>query len=189
MLKKEARSLYREKRHHLSDQERMKLDDLLLISFQSAGVPFIHTLLTYAPIEANKEPDTELAVDYLRFHNPELRVCYPVSVLSAGIMQAMLTQADTPFMENAWHIPEPVSNEIVLPGELDMVFVPLLAFDKKGYRVGYGKGFYDRYLHECSPGCLLVGFSYFEPLDRITDADEFDVPLDLCITPQDVYVF
>ena len=70
-----------------------------------------------------------------------------------------------------------------------MVLVPLLAFDSKGYRVGYGKGFYDRFLKQCRNDCVKIGLSYFEPIDAINDAGEFDVPLDFCITPQKAYVF
>ena len=72
---------------------------------------------------------------------------------------------------------------------INMIFVPLLSFDKNGYRVGYGKGFYDRYLSQCRGDCLKIGFSYFEPLDAIDDTNEFDVPLNLCVTPTTVYVF
>jgi 5-formyltetrahydrofolate cyclo-ligase len=75
------------------------------------------------------------------------------------------------------------------PADIDMILVPLLAFDKKGYRVGYGKGFYDKYLADCRKNCIKAGFSYFDPVDEIADKGDFDVPLDLCITPQSVYVF
>jgi 5-formyltetrahydrofolate cyclo-ligase len=70
-----------------------------------------------------------------------------------------------------------------------MIIIPLLAFDEKGYRVGYGKGFYDRYLKECREDCLKIGLSYFEAVPSVDDAAEFDVPLDFCITPQRTYVF
>ena len=65
----------------------------------------------------------------------------------------------------------------------------MLAFDTRGNRVGYGKGFYDRYLPACRPDCIKLGFSYFDPVDSVDDAHEFDVPLDLCITPNRTYVF
>lgn len=189
MQKKEIRHLYRQKRAGLAEKERIRLDDLLLISFQTAQLPFITSLLSYAPIEENGEPNAHLFTDYLLFRNPELQVCYPVSDFAAGTMQAVLTHADTPFHKNEWNIHEPLNNEILAPAALDMVFVPLLAVDEKGYRVGYGKGFYDRYLAECLPDCIKVGFSYFDPVPVISDTDGFDVPLDLCITPQNVYVF
>ena len=80
-------------------------------------------------------------------------------------------------------------SEIIPPGNIDLVFVPLLAFDEKGYRIGYGKGFYDKYLADCRNDCIKAGFCYFDPLASIDDSNEFDVPLNLCITPQNVYVF
>ncbi|MET0298181.1 MAG: 5-formyltetrahydrofolate cyclo-ligase, partial [Flavitalea sp.] len=96
---------------------------------------------------------------------------------------------DTPFDKKEKNIYEPQSDHFLLPEDLDLVLVPLIAFDKKGYRVGYGKGFYDKYLANCREDCVFAGFSYFEPIPEISDRDDFDVPLDLCITPQNVYVF
>ena len=189
MLKKEARKLYKEKRLALSEKERVKLDDLLLIQFQSAELPFIESLLTYWPIEENNEPDTHLFTEFLKFRNPELKVCYPVSDFATGTMNAAITDIDSPFTKTVLNIFEPQSNDFLPAADIDMVFVPLLAFDKNGFRIGYGKGFYDKWLAGCRPGCIKVGFSYFEPIEAINELHEFDLPLDLCITPQNQYVF
>lgn len=189
MLKKDIRKLFREKRMALSEKERVKMDDLLLINFQSAEIPFIHSLLSYWPIDENNEPDTHLFTEFLKFKNPELQVCYPVSDLTHQTMTALATDIDTPFVKNEWNIYEPQSNELVGAADLEMIFIPLLAFDESGYRVGYGKGFYDKYLMACREDCIKVGFSYFDPVSHIEDRHEFDVPLNLCITPQNVYVF
>jgi len=86
-------------------------------------------------------------------------------------------------------IGEPTTGELIYPEELDMVFVPMLAYDKKGFRVGYGKGFYDRYLQMCRRNVIKVGFSYFEPEEAIPEVNEFDIPLNLAITPQSIYEF
>ena len=64
-----------------------------------------------------------------------------------------------------------------------MVLVPLLCFDRSGHRVGYGKGYYDRFLRKCRADCKKIGLSMFDPVDEITDAGESDVRLDLVITP------
>lgn len=167
----------------------LKWNDLLLIQFQGADLPFLESLLTYWPIEENNEPDTHLFTEFLKFRNPELKVCYPKSNFETLSMQAVLTDIDTPFTKTELNIFEPAANEILLAQDVDLVFVPLLAFDKKGYRIGYGKGFYDKYLAQCRPDCIKVGFSFFEPIERIDDSNEFDVPLDICITPQNQYVF
>ncbi len=189
MLKKEARKIYKEKRLALSEKERMKLDDLMLIQFQSAEIPFIESLLTYWPIEENNEPDTHLFTEFLKFRNPEMKVCYPVSDFNTGTMQPAITGIDTPFIKTGLNIFEPQSKDFLPAADIDMVFVPLLAFDNNGFRVGYGKGFYDKWLAGCLPGCIKVGFSYFEPIYGIDGLHEFDLPLNLCITPQNVYVF
>jgi 5-formyltetrahydrofolate cyclo-ligase len=189
MLKAEARILYREKRKSLSFPERAKLDDLMLIQFQALDLPFIHTLLTYWPIAENNEPNTHLFTDYLEFKNPALSISYPRTDFKKNVMEAVEVDVDTPFKLKEHHIHEPMTGTVISPGEIDMVLVPMLICDKKGYRVGYGKGFYDKYLADCSDDCIKVGFSYFEPVDQIEGRHEFDIPLNICITPQDVYVF
>jgi 5-formyltetrahydrofolate cyclo-ligase len=67
--------------------------------------------------------------------------------------------------------------------------VPLLAFDPKGYRVGFGRGYYDKYLSLCKPDVIKIGLSYFEPVEVIDDVQDFDVPLSYCITTDNVYAF
>lgn len=189
MTKNELRKIYREKRDALSAPERVKLDDLLLIQFQKANIPFINSLLSYWPIEENNEPNTHLITDFLEFKNPALKIAYPRTDFFINEMEAILTDAETSFLQNEFNIYEPEEGTVFPAGEIDMMLVPLLTADKKGYRVGYGKGFYDKYLAGCRKDCIKVGFSYFDPVDEITDKADFDVPLDLCITPQTVYVF
>jgi 5-formyltetrahydrofolate cyclo-ligase len=189
MLKSEARKIYKEKRTALSVAERTKLDDLLLIQLQKVELPFITFLLSYWPVEDNHEPHTHLFTDYLEFRNPDLVVCYPRTDFSSQTLSAVQTNDDTRFRKNKYNIYEPEAGDMVNPAGIDLVFVPLLAFDKKGYRAGYGRGFYDRYLPQCRTDCLRIGFSYFEPLDQLDDRSEFDVPLNLCVTPATVYAF
>ena len=189
MNKKELREIYRDKRNALTSTEKAKLDDLLLIQFQKTDLPFIKTLLSYWPIEENKEPDAHLFTDYLEFKNPELIIAYPKTDFIINEMDAIVTNEETDFLKNEYNIYEPEEGNRMAADEIDMILVPLLAFDKKGFRVGYGKGFYDKYLAECLKDCIKVGFSFFEPVDEITDKGDFDIPLDLYITPQIVYVF
>jgi len=184
-----ARTIYREKRLSLTEAEMRRADDLMLIGFQSLELPFLHAVLSYWPIEENKEPNTHLFTEYLRFRNPEIRVAYPVADFENHRMTALAVDIDTAFSKKNLNIYEPEEGEPVEAEDLDIVLVPLLIFDKRGYRVGYGRGFYDKYLPSCREDCIKVGFSYFEPVDHLDDCDEFDVPLSVCITPQTVYVF
>ena len=189
MLKKQLRNTYRRKREEVSVTEKMKWDDLLLIQFQTLDLPFVDHVLSFYPIEQNNEVNTFLVTDYLHFKNPNLTICYPRTNPADLSMQAVICNADSIFEANYWNIPEPIDTEVADPSLLDIIIVPLLAFDHKGYRVGYGKGYYDRYLKSCRQDALKIGFSYFDPVDSIEDANEFDVPLDFCITPHRIYVF
>ena len=96
---------------------------------------------------------------------------------------------NTKLKKSKWNIPEPIDGIEILPEKLDVVFVPLLAFDEMGNRVGYGKGFYDNFLADCRPETLKVGISLFAPIKKITDVFETDVPLDYCVTPEQNYSF
>jgi 5-formyltetrahydrofolate cyclo-ligase len=189
MLKSEARKYYREKRNALTAAERSKFDDLLLIQFQTVDLPFLHSVLTYWPIEENNEPNSHLFTEFLRFRNPELRICYPVSDFSTTTLTAIAVDIDTAFTKKKLNIFEPVKGDPVVAEDLDLVIVPLLVADKRGYRVGYGKGFYDKYLPDCGENCIKVGFTYFEPVEAVDDCNDFDVPLNLCVTPHNTYVF
>ena len=189
MLKKEARKLFRQKRELVTRSDKMKSDDLLLIEFQKIRLPFISVLLSFYPVAENNEPDTFTISEYLQFKNPGLQIAYPKVDFSDHSMQAIISDDEDVFEKNSFMVPEPQHGEVVNPQEIDLVLVPLLAFDKKGFRVGYGKGFYDRFLQQCKNDCIKIGLSYFEPIDAINDTDEFDVPLNFCITPQKFYVF
>lgn len=189
MNKNELRAVYRKKRRELSESERMRLDDLMLIQFQGVSIPFLEYLFTYWPIEENHEPNTHIFTEFLRFRNPELKVAYPVIDPNSIEMNALFTDLDTPFEKTSFNLFEPQQGELILPNQFDLVLVPLLCADKEGCRVGYGKGYYDKFLTDCRPDCLKVGLSYFEPVERINDKADYDVPLDLCITPLAAYVF
>lgn len=189
MQKKELRKLFREKRNALAAPEKAKLDDLLLIQFQAVDLPMLNTVFSYWPIEENNEPNTHLFTDFLEFRLPELQLVYPKIDSTTGTMQGILVDDDTRFTRNHFNVYEPENGEVIAVNDIDLVIVPLLAFDQLGYRVGYGKGYYDKFLAGSREDCIKAGFSYFEPVAAIDDCHDFDVPLDLCITPQAVYVF
>lgn len=189
MDKKSARILYRQKRLQLTQQERTRMDDLILIRFQNISLPMVETLLTYYPMPQQHEPETELCSRFLQFQQPGLRICYPKTNTSAWTMEAIVTDENTEFSIDNFGLEEPVAGDIADPQSIDIVFVPMLVMDEDGYRVGFGKGCYDRYLARCRPDCIKIGFSYFEPIEKIEDRDEFDVPLDFGVTPGNVYVF
>ena len=104
-------------------------------------------------------------------------------------LRHFLLTDNTVIKKNKWNIPEPTGGIEIPEEKLDVVFIPLLAFDKTGHRIGYGKGFYDNFLQKCKPGVLKIGLSLFEAEDSIAEVFEHDVALDYCVTPKTVYQF
>lgn len=190
MTKKQCRQVYRERRQALTPQQVLKLDDLLLIQFQRLSFyEDVQWLMSYYPLPDRAEIDPYLFTKSIQLTTPHLEIAFPVINTEQSTMQAHLVTDTTVLMNNEYNIPEPVNGEVLDPTLLDIVFVPLLAFDTNGYRVGYGKGYYDRFLATCRQDVIAIGFSYFDPIDKIDDANQFDIPLNYCITPQQLYEF
>jgi 5-formyltetrahydrofolate cyclo-ligase len=189
MTKQELRKQYRTMRAALDGRDKLKYDDLLLLHFQQMDYSDIGILFTYWPMPAAMEPNTHLFSGYLRHMVPGLQMVYPKINSATATMEALLIDEDTVYTTNEWGITEPKQGIAIDPQEIDLVFVPMLVCDTTGQRVGYGKGFYDRYLARCRKEVVRIGFSYFEPIDRISDTGQFDVPLSYCITPRQIYEF
>ena len=191
MKKKDIRHYYKDKRRQLSASQINRLDDLLLIQFQKLPITIPAVIMTYAAIETQKEFNPQLITDYWYFKNPELQLIYPllVNTNENTEMIAVLTHEETLFETNNVGIDEPVNGNEILSNEIEMIIVPLLGFDRKGYRVGYGKGYYHVFLKKCNNDCVKIGFSYFDPIDAIDDINSFDIPLDFCITHEKIYAF
>lgn len=128
-------------------------------------------------------------LDWLRFVNPGMQVCFSKINPADFSMQHIIQDEHTIFEVNSYGIPEPVSGLTAEETDLDMAIIPLLTFDVNGNRVGYGKGYYDRFLAKCKNEMVKIGISYFPPVDNIDDLGIFDKKLDFCITPQQIYAF
>jgi 5-formyltetrahydrofolate cyclo-ligase len=187
MLKQDIRKEYKQKRSAISLQEKEKLEDLMLIQFQELNLPCAY-LLSYAPIEKNNEYNPFLAEEFMAFKNHNVQLLYPVIERQTQTMQAAKINSSTSFKLNSLQIAEPINPVFVAANKIDVLFVPLLAFSELGYRVGYGKGYYDKFITLCKPDIICVGFSFFEPIE-ISDVNEHDKKLDFCITPNKVYSF
>jgi 5-formyltetrahydrofolate cyclo-ligase len=187
MTKSELRILYKAKRKALTDVEFEKLNDLLLIHWQKLPIPFLNAMMSYFPIYESREPDPQNIEHFSHYQNPGISISFP-RLTGDNTMEAIDSTDYTPTF-NKYHIMEIKNGEIIAPDVLDVVIVPLLAFDKQGNRVGFGKGFYDRYLARCADDVIKVGLSFFEPVHKIADVDEYDIPLTYCITPNELYEF
>lgn len=188
MTKAELRNTYLSKRLSLSEAERgalsLQIAENLVRNFDLNRIGFLHC---YLPIEKFREIDTRPIFDRVWSEFPRVQTLVPRVNYGTGAMDSLTYGPETKLVQSRWHIDEPTHDEIVEADVVDMVIVPLACFDRSGHRVGYGKGFYDRFLGRCRPDCVKVGLSFFGPVDEIPDAHEGDVRLDFCVTPDGLY--
>ncbi|RAR71273.1 5-formyltetrahydrofolate cyclo-ligase [Flavobacterium aciduliphilum] len=187
MRKKELRIKYKDLRNGLTpeilEEQSLALANQL-IQLHVWDKTYYHLYLT---IEEQKEVNTEFILQILAGKDKEIIVSK--CDFSTLAMTHYLLTDNTKFRKNKYNIPEPVDGLEVPTAKIEVVFVPLLAYDVKGNRVGYGKGFYDVFLKQCAPNTLKIGLSFFEPERYIEDIQATDIPLDFVITPNKIYSF
>jgi 5-formyltetrahydrofolate cyclo-ligase len=186
MLKKVLRSTYLTKRNSLTTAKLSS--DSISIANRLLALPIWHFdyYHLFLPITNKKEIDTSSILSILQ--GKDKHVIVPKVIDSDHLNHFLLTDS-TKFKLSTWGVPEPLDGIPVSPQKLDVVFVPLLAFDRYGNRVGYGKGFYDKFLSECRKDVIKVGISFFEAENKITDVHKADIKLSYCVTPDHVYSF
>lgn len=145
---------------------------------------YYHLFLT---MEEQKEVHTEFILQILAGKDKEIIVSRS-DFKSYSMIHYLLTD-NTKLVKSQYGIPEPVDGIEVPSMKVDVIFVPLLAYDTKGNRVGYGKGFYDRFFMECKADVIKVGLSFFDPEQEDIQVNPTDIPLDFCVTPENIYRF
>ena len=193
MTKEEIRRTARQQRGVLESQEvtarSRKITSLLFSRIPVHRYSVVHLFL---PIRKNNEPDTRLVLEVLQKDFPA--EVYISKSLPNG---EMLHSPYTPDLrENRWGIEEPADTAHAISSatffhtfrdENILVLIPLLAFDRSGHRVGYGKGYYDRFLQHADQKTSKVGLSLLPPLDTISNPSPEDIRMDYCITPEQVW--
>lgn len=141
----------------------------------------------FLPIAKQKEVDTDFILHILSGKDKDVIVSK--SDFETHTLTHYLLTESTALAVNSYGIPEPVDGIEVPVQKIDVVFVPLLAFDVNGHRIGYGKGFYDRFLSACKPETIKIGLSFFSPEEAFEHIDATDIALDYCVTPKEVFRF
>lgn len=189
MNKTDLRKYYLQKRKDLSPSEREALSTEIVDRFEEISFGHLKFIHIFYPITGKQEFNSLLLKNKLESHYPHLQFLLPKANLSDHTLSHILWEKDTPLAMNQWGITEPECGTVISVQEIDAVIVPLLTFDAQGNRLGYGKGFYDRFLVECRTDVLKIGVSYFEPEQAFEEVDQYDIPLDICVTPAKVWYF
>lgn len=187
MTKNELRKKYKELRNDLSFDE---IEDLSLqIANQALKLPVwnFENYHIFLSIHEHKEVQTDHLLHIL--NGKDKNVIVSKSDFKTRTMQHVLLTDNVAIKKNEWNIPEPQNGFSVADEQIDVVFIPLLAYDVLGNRVGYGKGFYDMFLSKCKPNVVKIGLSFFNAEPIISNVFLEDVRLDYCITPNRIIKF
>lgn len=181
MTKQEVRKIYLGKREKMGEAEyerfcRMIIENL----FNHGSLGTLSTLHTYLAVVEKKEPDTWPILDRLKRESPHVRIVVPK--MQGDELEHFYYEGLQQLDQNQYGIFEPMHGTAVELDRIDAVIVPLLAADKQGNRLGYGRGFYDRFLSRCNKQCKKIGLSLFN-LEESIPTDAWDVKLDMIITP------
>ena len=179
MTKAEIRQHYLNKRKQLSPQEMEYKQQGLMKYFALFDLSPYAVVHLFLPIQKQREPNTEPMMENL--FSLGKTVVLSQSDFGTKQMTHWAVSPDSLWQTNRYGIPEPTKGTPVPPSAIDLVFVPLLGYDAKGQRVGYGQGFYDRFLSVCAPHTVFVGLSYFPTGPEITDCEPTDIRLHHCI--------
>ncbi|MDO5607368.1 MAG: 5-formyltetrahydrofolate cyclo-ligase [Capnocytophaga sp.] len=187
MKKEELRRCYKSRRATLPGESREQMSvDIAnrLLSMDIWKYSFFHIFL---PIERLNEINTHHILTILQ--GKDKNIVLPKTDMNTQTLTHILLTDNTILRKSDWGIVEPENGIEINSQQIDVVFMPLLAYDGKGNRVGYGKGYYDRFLLECKPDIVKIGISYFGPDVQIDNVSATDIPLDYCVTPSRVYDF
>lgn len=145
-------------------------------SYQKAEV-----IMLYYPL-GNETDTSEILKNAL---NDEKTVLYPITDIYTNKITPVIVNSKTDFAKGAYSVFEPTEKN-VYNGKIDVILVPGIMFDKNGWRVGFGKGCYDRFLENTD--AVKIGFCYdFQIADKI-DNDKFDIKLNYLVSESGMVV-
>ena len=184
MNKTQLRSKFKSIRANIPDRQSRE-KEILKRLFSSEAYLSCKILFLYAGF--NSEVSTDEI--FYRAISDGKTVAYPVCDDADGKMTFYSVKSKSQLKSGMYGIKEPDKSytEIITPSEHSLIIVPALCFDLKGNRLGYGKGYYDRYL-ELYP-CKSVGLAFEECVIESLPTEEFDKMIDILITDKNLYKF
>ncbi len=172
---------YRQLLHQeVYEQRNQALMKRLLNFLLDENKQCIHVFL---PIERNKEPNLFALLP--RLWEAGFKTVTSITNFDQKSMSHYILDADTHIAKNNLGIPEPTSGKKADHNLIEVILIPLVVVDLRGNRIGYGGGYYDRLLKGTK--AIKVGLSLANPVERLSQTDNWDVPLDYLITPYKIY--
>ena len=182
MKKQELRVLYKQKRKDLTEIQIKGLQENIYQQIYNLDLSTVKNVHLFLSMPKFKEIDTAPLITY--FRNKNKRIVVSKCNFKDHTLSHFYLEENTLLSMNKFGVLEPVAAELVEENKLDLIFIPMLISDDKKFRVGYGKGFYDRFLSNCRKDAKFIGLNFFPPITAIEDKNEFDIPLHQVIYPK-----
>ena len=176
MKKEELRKINKIKRkemlsYEVNEKSKMAAEVLLNSEIYKNS----KVIMLYYPL--GNETDTSYIFKRALIDNK--KVVYPITDSNTNEMTAVLVDANTQFSKGAYSVFEPDVKED-FDAKIDLVIVPGIAFDKRGFRVGFGKGCYDRFLGKIE--AFKVGLCYDFQVVNDIENDSYDIKMDYLVS-------
>lgn len=180
MDKREIRRKIKGLRMMLSELERQEAADEVFSQLEkTAAFMMAENVLMYHSL-----PDELSTLRFLRKWHDRKRFFLP---RVNGVNLEILPYEETRLELGSFHIEEPTGNDLADVDDMELMVIPAVAFDRRGNRLGRGKGFYDRLLASTKATKVGVGYE-FQLLDSLP-AESHDVPMDMVITQKTIIKF
>lgn len=185
MTKSELRNIYKSKRKQLSSVGVDKISLQIFDHLKNMKIWENQTFHVFMPIPHQHEVNTLPIINHLFAIGKNV----VVPKVSDGKMLSCFIERNTAFESGKFGVPEPTSYQLIEAKEIDVIIIPMIICDKKGNRLGYGGGYYDRFLPECRSDIVKIGINFFEPIDEIPEILATDVPMDYCVSDAGITSF
>lgn len=178
--KKEViRKELRKKRRDISDADFRKWSDKIISKLEEQReyktARIIHC---YVSMNDRREVNTHSLIREILLEPKRLVV--PVTQFNAGILRHYYLESYNELKQNKWGVLEPEGGEECPIEKIELVIVPMVGGDEQGYRIGYGGGFYDRFLENIT--CPKIGLCFEQNMVDELPIEPFDIVLDKIIT-------
>lgn len=180
-IKNEMRDEYKKKRQAMDSEEKLRLDSKISERFLSSmSYKYANQILLYA------STDDEISTDIIfKKAIADGKNCFFPRCFEHSQMAYYKASSEKDLISDKYNIKAPAdSSEIYEPQPSDVCIVPAMAYDKKGFRLGYGKGFYDRFLPNFMG--VKIGFCYSSFIRPQLPRGRYDISVDSIITEKGV---
>lgn len=182
MKKDELRRINRAKRNEMKPYENKEKSKKASENFIKSDIyKNSNVIMLYYPL--GNETDTLYIFKNALADNK--MVVFPVTDTVTNELTAVFADSNTQFSKGAYSVYEPDIKK-VFDEKIDLVIVPGIAFDKRGFRVGFGKGCYDRFLDKII--AVKVGFCYDFQIVDVIENDSFDIKMDYLVSESGMMV-